>query len=374
MVKGTNAHPSRGMGRNGTGLGHLPASTSPYTVVPEGRYEPDLSPQEDPFQNARFYTLQISSLDNSLTTVETFPDEEIPMQEDEEAFSPQDGRAICPNNPPFQALFASARDICRVYINAGPGLFFVCTGSFVSELGAVSGVRTFATSGHCVVDTLDSWNWFIQPLEENPSFVCCSAPEANGSTSLDRVCPISHRWRIRGVTVPSSYVSRREGVAIDDAAIFALSPYRSTIQDPVSYAWASISDEGICEGSFLYQYFGYPSINPRSFGCTADNVKDGFLHGSATARILNCDNAIQGSQALFYTGSSCPRMSGGPLLFRHEDNDFLVGILSGGTDLCSSIGTSIAAFARTVLTGQGAGYRPEALIRGLRRNMRLSVS
>mmetsp|Transcript_7930 Transcript_7930/g.48981 ORF Transcript_7930/g.48981 Transcript_7930/m.48981 type:complete len:404 (-) Transcript_7930:80-1291(-) len=370
VVQGGNPHPWGGTGRNALGLGQLPASSNPYTVVPEGRFETDIPDGDDPFRNARFYTMHISSEDNSATVLETFPMEET-VEQDEQ--SSQDGRAVCPNNPPFQALFPSARDICRVYVNSGPEQFTVCSGTFVADLGQVSGVRTFATSGHCVLDTLSTWNWSVQPLDEYPSFVCCSAPQANGSTRFDRICPISQRWRIRGVTVPSSYISRQVGVAIDDAAILALSPYAATVQDPVSYAWASVSNTGVCEGNFVYRYFGYPSINPRSSGCTSENVNDGFLHGSTTSFLVNCNNSTQGSEALYYIASACPRMSGGPLLLQYQDNDYVVGILSGGTDTCSVVGTSITAFARTILAKKGPGYHPKALIRGLRYNMRLSV-
>lgn len=107
----------------------------------------------DPFRNARFCSVLISSKDNFATVLETFPMEDM-VEEDEQ--SSQDGRAVCPNIPPFQALFPGARDICRVYVNVRLERFTICSGTFDDDQGQVSGVRTFATPGHCVVDTLST--------------------------------------------------------------------------------------------------------------------------------------------------------------------------------------------------------------------------
>jgi len=346
-----------------------------YQEHPEA-FEVELEETEDPFETARFYSSVLSEDGSSFDVVQVFPLEEARSAEEGEEGDLQEpgsaaGRSICYNNPAFNPLFPSARDICRVYFNLGESKYSTCTGAFVANLG-ITEERTFVTSGNCVLNVEDDWTFSVQDLGDYPSFVCCSAPLSNGATSIDQICPRGYRWRVRGVTVPSTYHARKVPVAIDDAAVLSVRPYPSTLRDPTPFGWGTVPTLQLCDDR-EYEYTGYPVPSRHFQGCSRRNLVPEYFYASSARNMLNCQWAMRGSQPMIFAGSACPRMSGSPLFTNFGGLDVVVGVLSSFSNACDEENTSSVAFARAVLNDEGLGFNPHVLIAGLRRNMRLVV-
>ena len=280
--------------------------------------------------------------------------------------------AICPNNPAYERGNADDRSICRVFLNGGNELGF-CSGTMVPNLGE-SGFRTFALAAHCVLTEDSERDFAVADLDEYPSYVCCSAPDLSGEPSLDTICPISGRWRIRSITVPKSYVD--SGLSVNDGAILGLTFYQETDTESVSLIpWAYPTETILCDPNRAYVYAGFPLVDEKSEGCTSSNVNPQYLYYSGTFGTLNCESFA--SPGLGILGSGCRGASGGPLftlcIINGDESPCIIGTLSGGRDECSDEGTSYVIFSVVTQQQGSVGWSPRELIAGLQRNKLLVV-
>ena len=349
-----------------------PSSNALEPIERSVALEAELDDTMDPFDAAEFYSSVLSEDGSSFDVVQVFPLEDA-RYDGEEAGETGGaaGRSVCYNNPEFRPLFPSARDICRVYFNLGNNKYSTCTGAFVDNLG-ITEEQTFVTAANCVLNVEDNWDFSVQDLDEYPSFVCCSAPLNNGSSTIDQICPRGYRWRVRGITVPSSYHARKVPVAIDDASLLYVRPYPSTWRDPVPFGWGTVPTLQLCD-SREYEYTGYPVPSRHFQGCSRRNLVPEYFYASIAQNMLNCQWAMRGSQPMIFAGSACPRMSGSPLFTNFGGLDVLVGVLSSFSNDCDEENTSSVAFARAVLNDEGLGFDPQVLIAGLQHNLRLVV-
>eukprot|EP00890_Picochlorum_soloecismus_P002448 jgi/Picsp_1/3203/NSC_06043-R1_---NA--- len=277
--------------------------------------------------------------------------------------------AVCPNNPPYERGAAADRSVCRVFLNKGSG-FGYCSGTMVPNLGE-SGFRTFALAAHCVLSDDSEREFDVADLEEYPSFVCCGAPDLTGEPSLDAICPISGRWRVRAITASKSFVDG--GLRVNDGAMLGLTFYEDTDKESVSLIpWAYPTEAALCDPERAYIYTGYPIVDEMSEGCTSSNINPQYLYYSVTLGTLNCESFT--SSGLDILGSGCRGISGGPLLTLCPVNGdvslCIIGTLSGEKVECSDEGTSFVVFSVTTQTGS-VGLNPRQLIGGLERNQLL---
>jgi hypothetical protein len=275
--------------------------------------------------------------------------------------------AICPNNPTYERGNADDPSVCRVFLNRGSGLGF-CSGTMVPNLEE-SGFRTFALAAHCVLTDDSEREVDVADLDAYPSYVCCSAPDLSGEPSLDTICPISGRWRIRSITVPKSFVD--SGLSVNDGAILGLTFYQETDTESVSLIpWAYPTETILCDPDRPYVYAGFPFADDRLEGCTDNNVNPQYLYYSGTFGTLNCESFT--SSGLRVLGSVCGGGSGGPLFtlcnVDGDDSPCVIGTVSAGSGVCSDQGTSYVVFSVVTQQQGSVGWNPRQLIGGLERN------
>lgn len=333
----------------------------------------EISLDANPFLNASFFHVYLDSNGSKAFKKVDLPNHE--SAHDRGTNSHLRTHAVCSTQRPLDALFPGGSDICHVVINTGKDsygnpMYAFCTGAFVYNYGGEF-EYTVATAAHCVTDEQKAWQ--IQPLNDAPSFICCdSLGSSEGSD--DDFCPERNRFRIRAVTVPKSYIEGGEIVRIDDAAMLGVTPYETTLKERNPYAWEFLPNlDSICTTSLTFRYYGYPGFSDYEDGCTEGIIIPGYLHYSRIEGLLNCQQATSGEFAMGYLGSSCPGMSGGPLIARIDGTNAVVGILSGGSNSCNLAGSAVF-FARSSNARNIPGFQPETMIQHLRYGMRLAIS
>lgn len=283
--------------------------------------------------------------------------------------------AICPNNEPLSWSSNGGdlglwgfKPICRVYINNG-NTFTVTTGSFVTQQESGGFSYTVITSATSIIDK-EEQQWRIEDLEQFPSYVCCVNSKLYVQ-DFDDECPLEGRFRIRAVSVLSSYYKRGTSFnQVDNAAMLGLRKYTETIVDSLyPFRWTTFSNDRVCDQTIPFDYSGFLEDSSSCTKLGQDEIY-GEEYQSITKGMLNCNSVQTGTSTMQFPGSACSSFFGGPLLYTQTGEDKIVGVLATYSPSCTSTGTSSLYFSRYSTSSSISGFNPNTLARALTLNRR----
>ena len=239
--------------------------------------------------------------------------------------------SICPKNPALvdSNLRRSAFE-CRVYIYHRDGGYADSTAWFVTKRSHV------VTAGHAVADG-GTGTYNVREINGAFGIVCCD-PSPSG---LVDDCGYDARFYIDAVVAPNEWVY--DGKPDNDGAVLRVKPYDNTSPNcGVPLKFGSISADP-CSHRIVY-WGGYPEESSLSFGCRM-NFQETYWYSEVEQYPYYCP-ADNSGERVYYTGNSCPGMSGGSLL--DVASDLVVGILTGSSVTCDSNGESNVVFTQLV--------------------------
>jgi len=282
---------------------------------------------------------------------------------------------VCDNDTPALRPTRPRDNICRVLVNRGDEDFGLCSGSMVSNKGKM-GEQVFLLAAHCVIGP--DFNFSIADLEEDPSYVCCSDVDPTKEEwSIERLCPMAGRWRVRGVAIPKSYADGRQVVSYDDGALFLLTPAVQGKTKPVSssYNWTALERDELCMER-VYLYAGYPQADGINAGCTRKNIDGRRLYVTQQrASVRNCmsfDDKNLPYSGLELPGSGCQGISGAPVFADTIEGPKVIGTVGAVEQTCSSRRPNYMFFSHIVSNNQ-SGFNPDLLLDNLEYNKRIMV-
>ena len=225
--------------------------------------------------------------------------------------------------------------MCRAYLYTSATTGERCTAWFVDN-------NHVALAGHCVA-VAGSGTYNLFAIDGAYGQVCCSP---DSSDSADR-CASDARFAVIGAVATDGW--RVNGLNDNDGAVLKVQRFPQTSGDfGVPVSWGSMRG-GFCDSRSWF-YGGFPAQDTANDGCNLPfNARFVYSYNNVaplrctvnSAGTVDCEaqcSAGSGSSLLGYQGSSCPGMSGGPLVDYSSSVWYYYGILTRSYVHCSDAG------------------------------------